>query len=150
MADIEISIDLSRFLNAIEEASQIVGDGAKRGLHDVMDEWLIKSRDVAPLDKGTLRRSMSTDIKGSGIDLTGEISAAAIEVAKKGKWAGQRFNYAYYLHEVYPKKHGESFKNPTTPGTIPQYLDKPAKQNEDKWKQHIEKEIEKALREKGW
>jgi hypothetical protein len=115
-----------------------------------MDEWLIKSRDVAPLDKSTLRKGIHTDVKGSGIDLTGEITSVAIEVAKKGKWAGQRFNYAYYLHEVYPKKYGESFKNPTTSGTIPQYLDKPAKENEDKWKQHIEKEIEKALKEKGW
>jgi hypothetical protein len=54
------------------------------------------------------------------------------------------------LHEVYPKKHGESFKNPTTPGTIPQFLDKPAKENEGKWEKHIEKEIEKELKAKGW
>jgi hypothetical protein len=148
MADIEISTDLTKFLHAIEEATAIMGDGAKRGLHDVMDEWLSKSRDLAPLDKGTLRRGMSTDIKGTGADLTGEINAVAIEVAKTGKWSGQRFNYAWYLHES--GKYGESFKNPSTPGTIPKFLDKPAKDNEDKWLKHIEKEIEKELKAKGW
>lgn len=145
-----LEIDLSRFISAMEAAPEVAGEAAKTGLHDVLDDWRRESTDLAPLDKGTLRRGIDTHVDGEGINLDGEVTAAAVEVASRGKWAGRRFNYAYWLHEVYPEKHGPAFKNPTTDGTIPEFLDKPADRNDEKWVRQIEAEIEGALRRKGW
>lgn len=150
---IEFSINLSEFAKAIREAPEVAAEAAKRGMHDALDDWKRKAVDVAPLSKGggTLRRSIHTEpIKGEGLALTGEISASAIEVASKGKWAGKRFNYAYYLHEIFPNKHGHSFKHPSTPGTVPDFLDQPAARNGEKWIRDIEKEIIDELKRKGW
>jgi hypothetical protein len=148
---IELELNLSEFLRALNATPEAVGDAAKTGMHEVMDDWLRKSRDLAPMKTGQLRRTgFTTEVEGTGIDVEGTISARAVEVADKGKWASKEFNYAYWLHEIYPKKYGDSFKNPTTPGTIPQFLDKPAIDNEDKWMRKIEKEIEEELKQKGW
>lgn len=145
-----IDLDLSALIHALEAAPEVVGRAVKRGLHDALDEWKRDSTDLAPLDKGTLRRGISTDVNGQGLDLSGEITAVAVEVAERGKWAGQRFNYAYYLHEEFPKKHGRSFKDPSTPGTIPEFLDTPAVYKGDDWVRDIENEIKNELKRKGW
>lgn len=146
-----LEIDLSKFIRALEAAPEVVGQAAKRGLHDALDEWKADATDLAPLDKGKLRRGIDTDVNGGGrLNLSGEITAVAAEVAERGKWAGKRFNYAYYLHEVYPKKHGGRFKNPTTPGTIPEFIDKPAVYKGDDWVRGIENEIKDELKRKGW
>ncbi|NGQ95498.1 HK97 gp10 family phage protein [Brevibacillus sp. SYP-B805] len=127
----DFELDVTKFIRALDGATEAIARGAKRGLHDALDDWRREATDVAPLDKGTLRRGIDTQIEGDGLDLTGEISAVAIEDSRKG-----RFNYAYYLHEV----KGE-IKNPTTPGTIAKFLDVPAEQNEKKWLDMIEDEI---------
>lgn len=121
-----------------------VADGSKQGVQDVMDEWRRESTDIAPLKTGTLRRSISTGVTKQGGKWVGEISASAIEV--KGK---RKFDYATYLNDVYPKKHGDSFRNPTTPGTVPGFLDKPAEENEREWQRTIEAEIKAAIKRKG-
>lgn len=143
-------IDMSAFMDALEKAPEVVSSAAKRGLHDALDDWKRESTDIAPLDKGTLRRGISTHVEGDGLDLTGSVTASAVEVTSRGKWAGKRFNYAYWLHEEFPKKHGESFENPTTSGTVPQFLDKVAEKNEKKWVDDIENEIKVALKAEGW
>ncbi|MGF9711626.1 HK97 gp10 family phage protein [Paenibacillus naphthalenovorans] len=147
-----LEIDMSAFVKALEQAPEIVGEAAKRGLHDALDEWKRESTDLAPLSKGggTLRRGISTEVNGAGLDLSGEITAVAVEVAERGKWAGRRFNYAYYIHEVHPNKFGKTFKRPSTSGTIPEFLDKPADDNGEKWVRDIESEIKDELKRKGW
>jgi len=136
----EIEFDLSGLIRGLESATEAIARAAKRGLHDALDDWRREATDVAPLDKGTLRRGIDTRIEGGGLDLTGEISAVAIEDSGKG-----RFNYAYYLHEI----KGE-IKNPTTPGTEAKFLDIPAEKNEKKWMREIEAEIASELKRNGW
>jgi len=136
----EFELDLSKFIRDLNGATEAIARGAKRGLHDALDDWRREATDVAPLDKGTLRRGIDTRIEGEGVDLTGEISAVAIEDSGKG-----RFNYAYYLHEI----KGE-IKNPTTPGTVAKFLDEPAKQHADKWMREIEAEIEREVKKHGF
>ncbi|WP_248928976.1 HK97 gp10 family phage protein [Paenibacillus hamazuiensis] len=157
---LSIEFDSRQFKQALLETIDDVGNAVRDGLHDVLDEWQRESVDLAPLYKrkgpkdkrpaGALRSSIHTDINGEGIDLEGEIKAAAVEIAKSGKQAGERFDYAYYLHEVYPEKHGKSFKNPSTAGTIPQFLEDPLERNKQKWVRHIEESIESELKRKGW
>lgn len=136
----ELTLDLAKFAKALEEIPEVAFKAAKRGMHDALDEWKREATDIAPLDKGTLRRGIDTRIEGDGFDLTGEVSAVAIEDSGKG-----RFNYAYYLHEV----KGE-IKNPTTPGTEAKFLDIPAEKNEKKWMREIEAEIASELKKHGW
>ncbi|QHZ58598.1 HK97 gp10 family phage protein [Brevibacillus sp. NSP2.1] len=133
---LELEFDFDKFAKALEQVPEAVYKSAKRGLHDALDDWKRESTDIAPLDKGTLRRGIDTEVDG----LTGEISAVAIEDSGRG-----RFNYAYYLHEV----KGE-IKSPTTPGTEANFLDTPAKKNAKKWMRNIESEIADELKRNGW
>jgi len=139
----EFELDLSKFIRDLNGATEAIARGAKRGLHDALDDWRREATDVAPLSEngGTLRRGIETPpIEGDGLNLTGEVVAAAFE-----DWKGQRFNYAYYLHEV----KGE-IKNPTTPGTVAKFLDEPARQHADKWMREIEAEIEREVKKHGF
>ena len=136
----DFELDLSKFIRDLNGATEAIASGAKRGLHDALDDWRREARDIAPLDKGTLRRGIDSNIEGDGLDLTGEISAVAIEDSGKG-----RFNYAYYLHEI----KGE-IKNPTTPGTVAKFLDISAERNEKKWLAMIEDEIQAEIKKHGW
>lgn len=135
-------IDLGKFAEMIEKAPEVVAKAARLGMHDVLDEWKAESVDVAPIDKGTLRQTITIEqIQGNGLDLSGGISANATVRSKSGR----RFNYAYYIHEL--DAEGKSLR---TPGTEKQFLDEPAKRNEEKWVSDIEREVESELKEAGW
>ena len=137
----DFEFDLTKFQRALEKVPEVVYAAAKRGMHDALDDWKREAVDVAPLDKGTLRRGINPgDIEQDSGGLTGEISAVAIE-----DWNGKRFNYAYYLHEV--KGH---IANPTTPGTVAKFLDEPAEKHADKWMRDIEAEIEAEVKKYGF
>lgn len=135
-------IDLSRFINALDDAAEEIATGAKRGMHDALDDWKREATDIAPIDKGTLRRSITVgDINGSGLNLVGEITANATEKSR----SGGRFNYAYYIHEK--DAGGRKLR---TPGTEKKFLDVALERHEDEWVRNIESEIEHELKRKGW
>lgn len=139
----DFELDLSRFTRALNDAADTIADGAKRGMHDVLDEWRVKAIDVAPLEKSTLRRSFGkNEVSGEGLDITGEFT---VNTTEKSKRTGKRFNYAYYIHEK--DAGGKKLRHP---GTVKKFLDEPLKQNEGKWLKDIEDEIESELKRKGW
>lgn len=131
-----IEFDADRLVRAIREIPESMAAGARTGLHDVLDEWQRDARDKAPIDKGTLRLNIEQELEGSGLDLSGNVSA---NVWERG------FNYGYYIHEV----KGNGFKG-RSPGTIGDFIDRPAMANRNKWLAHIEDEIETELKRKGW
>lgn len=136
-----LELDLTGFLRDLDVAAETIADAAKRGMHDALDDWKREAVDVAPIDKGTLRRSIAVgEINGEGVNLTGEVVANAIE-----KSGGRRFNYAYYIHE---KDAGG--KKLRTPGTEKKFLDIPAEKHGDEWLRNIENEIADELKRKGW
>lgn len=138
---LELSLDLTKFIADLEATAEAIAEGARNGMHDALDEWKREAVDIAPIDKGTLRRGIQKgEIEGEGANLTGEITSTAIESRK-----GKRFNYAYYIHEK--DAGGKSLR---TPGTVKRYLEAPLKKNGDKWLRNIEKEIEAAVKRKGW
>jgi hypothetical protein len=103
-------------------------------MHDSLDDWVIQSRNIAPLDKGTLRRGIKSEgVTGQGTNLVGEISSVAKE---------RNFNYAYYIHEL-----DAGGKNV---GGEKKYLDKSGEDNQNKWMRWVEEEIRTQLRREGW
>jgi hypothetical protein len=134
--DFDINIaGLERLMRMSPEAA---GRGAKRGLHDALDDWKAQATDIAPIDKGTLRRGIKAEgVKGTGLNMKAEISSTAIEESGSG-----RFNYAYYIHEL--NAGGANV------GGEKKYLDKSAEVNQAKWMRWIEEEIQKELRREGW
>ena len=133
---LDFELDLTPLIRLIERSPEAAARGAKRGLHDALDDWVRQSRDIAPIDGGTLRKSIHKNpIEGSGLNLEGTVSANATE-----RWRNGTFNYAYYIHEV--TEHAVTGD--------PKFLDNPAKQNENKWRGWIEDEIRDELKKAGW
>lgn len=133
---IDFEFDLTPLLHLIEKSPEAAARGAKRGLHDALDDWVREARDIAPIDKGTLRRSITAhEVEGDGLNLEGTVSANATE-----RWRDGTFNYAYYIHEV--TEHAVTGD--------PKFLDNPAKENENKWRGWIEDEIRDELKKAGW
>lgn len=141
---ITLDFDISQFHRFLETAGDAVYTGAKRGLHDAMDDWLADARDVAPLAPkgGNLRKQMHTKVKGASIDdLKGTIYGNAVEDSRKYG----RFNYGYWLHET---SEGQATQL-HTPGTVHKFLDVPAEQNKQRYFAQIEREIQAELRARG-
>jgi hypothetical protein len=133
----DFRLDTSHLRRLIAQSPTVALKGAKTGLHEALDDWVREARDIAPIDKGTLRRGIKADgVRKDANGLTAEISSTAIE---------HDFNYAYYIHEE-----DAGGKNLRTPGTVKQYLDKSAEDNKDKWIGWVEQEIIDELRRAGW
>lgn len=139
--DIKLDFDIDKFMRMVEKSPDAILRGAKRGMHDALDDWQSAAVDIAPLDKGTLRRSIAQEpIQVSGDSIVGVITANAIEVSRSG-----RFNYAYYIHEK--DAGGKILRHP---GTVKKFLDVSLKKNEKKYLDHIEKEIKTEMEREGW
>lgn len=129
-----INFDITAFQQTLERTASKATEGAKRGVHDAMDDLLRVSRDLAPLDKGTLRTNAWNEVEADGGTITGEVYYSAVEDGPNG-----RVNYALITHEM-----GE-YKSPTTPGTQPKYLEQPLKMHADEYMRWIAEEIRKEL-----
>jgi hypothetical protein len=130
----DFELNVASFQKALKKAPETAFSAAKAGMHDALDDWVVQARDIAPIDKGTLRRGIQAEpIRQEGNTLVGEVSSTAIE---------RGFNYAYYIHEL-----DAGGKNV---GGEHQYLDKSAEENIDKWERWIEDEIQSRLRGDGW
>jgi hypothetical protein len=134
----DFELDISQLDSLIRQSPEVAYKGAKRGLQDSLRDWVKEARDIAPLDKGTLRRGIRNGrVSGTELQtLEADIISTAIE---------RNFNYAYYIHE---KDAGG--KNLRTPGTEKKYLDKSGEDNEAKWLRWIEEEIRTELAREGW
>jgi hypothetical protein len=131
-ASIEINSDKLRLLLA--QSPLFAAKGAKQGLHESLDDWVKESRDIAPIDKGTLRRGITPgDITGEGLDLKATIESTANE---------GDFNYAYYIHEL-----DDGGKNVNGEK---KYLDVSAEENQEKWMKWVEESMIKSMKEAGW
>ncbi|GIQ63714.1 hypothetical protein PACILC2_22820 [Paenibacillus cisolokensis] len=90
-----ITIDFSEFERNLTGAVDKAKRGAERGMNDAMDDLLRRSRDLAPLRKGTLRQTSWSEVETQGDSVIGEVYYSAVEDGKGG-----RFNYALKLHEM--------------------------------------------------
>lgn len=136
MSRSSVTFDFSMVAKALDRTVAEVEESAVVGVHDATDDLLTQSREEAPLDKGTLRMTSGKDVTVDGGVVSGEVFFSATEQSK----SGGRYNYALRVHEM-----GE-FKNPTTPGTRPKYLERPLKANAKRYNGMIASAIRKGLR----
>lgn len=139
----DFEIDLTPLTEAIRHTPDAVGRGARRGLDIYKDEWVLKGRNIAPLnieDGGNLRRQMNGKLHGAGLESNVIITANAYS-----KTGNKTFNYPYYIHEGHMAADGKSLRHP---GTVEEFLDDSA--DEVKLKQTLEEEIKEELRRGGW
>lgn len=136
------SLDMSALVKALQDSPEAAGKGAKQAMDDIKDDWVRGARDVAPLDSGNLRKQISGEVEGGGLE--SEVIVTANAVNQTGN---KRFNYGYYIHEGHMAKDGKQLR---TPGTVEQFLDDTGEKNEAKWQGWLEDEIGDALKRKGW
>ncbi|MFC4103602.1 HK97 gp10 family phage protein [Paenibacillus xanthanilyticus] len=134
----KFDFDDTDFERGLAAAERAIARGAERGMHDATDDLLRESRDLAPLDKATLRRGSWKEIEEADGSVIGDVYYSAVEKDR----AGNRFNYALYMHEFGGHM---QYANPTTPGTQPKYLEQPLKMYSDRYMKMIAEEIRREL-----
>lgn len=132
----KMEFDFDAFFKSLDWTKVEVRQGAEEGMHDATDDLLRESRELAPLKKGTLRKTSGKNVDVTTKGVVGEVYFNATERSK----SGDVVNYALITHEL-----GESFKNPTTPGTQPKYLEQPLMENAERYKELVADGIRKGL-----
>lgn len=136
MARDTITFDFDTLFKALDRTREEVHASAIVGVQDATDDLLAKSRDEAPLKEGTLRTTSFSEVITDGAEVEGAVYFSAVNESE----TGERANYALILHEM------GRFKNPTTPGTRPKYLERPLKSNAKRYNRMIATAIRKGLR----
>lgn len=131
-----IEFDMGGFFRKLEVSAEAMKAGAILGVHDATDDLLAKSREEAPLEHGTLRQTAFKEVSVVGDVIVGEVIYSVTEESA----SGERFNYALRLHEM------GRFKNPTTAGTRPKFLERPLKTNAKRYNRMIVNGIKGRLR----
>lgn len=141
-----IEFDISGFLGGLDKSVSAIRESAVNGVTDATNNLLYTSRNLAPLSDGggVLRMSGHSEVTTNGDVVEGEVFYSATETSK----SGERVNYALITHELHSGDgfSGIRFKDPTTPGTTPKYLERPLKQNADEYREMIAKAIREGLR----
>lgn len=127
------TLDTSSFRRALRNAPDAIGRGAQNALIDIKNDWKAEAIDNAPIQSGTLRQNIDANIFNPGIE--GYIEIKANATREHG-----RFNYAYYIHEG---------KGNAVTGEK-KFLEKPAQENQEKWRRWLEEEIQNELAREGW
>ena len=125
-------------LNALlDRADAAVLEGARTGITDAIQDLHAASRDLAPLDKGTLRRESWTEYSETKNEIAGEVIYSVRESSDDSS-----YDYALWMHEFGGKP---AYANPTTPGTQPKFLEQPLKERADTYRQWITENIRNEL-----
>ncbi|MDT2288931.1 hypothetical protein P7H17_26740 [Paenibacillus larvae] len=74
-----LDFDISDFLAKTQASVTSVMQAGKAGMQDSVDDLARIGTDIAPIDKGTLRRTVDTKVKASKDSVVGEVSFSAVE-----------------------------------------------------------------------
>lgn len=152
--DLELSSALLRLSRQLENTQEAFDVGARKGMEKAVELWEAESKEKAPMDKrpgsnAELRDSITGEVVGHQVrTIQGTLTANAYSNrGRSSRW--KPFNYAYYLHEVYPRS---SFANPSQAGTVPKFLDAPLEDAQFKQKllDKIEHAILDEVERRGW
>ncbi|WP_409346759.1 hypothetical protein [Paenibacillus sp. MBLB4367] len=132
-----MEIDLREFFKSIDLTDKRILAAAERGMQKVTDDLLQESRKLAPEEDGDLRNEAHTEVEAKDGRVTGAVVYAT--KPKRTKAYTANFSLALYLHEHRP------FKDPTTPGTKPKFLEQPMKRKAERYLKMIADEIAKEL-----
>lgn len=145
MADgMTITFDPANFLQNITIASLKAHKAAERGLEDCANELSRISSEIAPIDKGTLRKSHEETMNTK----VGELSATVEFSINEQQLNGKNFNYGLWMHEGEYNLGEQSSQAPGTTGWSGmhypvgnKYVERPAKGEDEAFKKHIADEI---------
>jgi hypothetical protein len=137
----EFEINIDEMIRDLEGFKQELQTALPGTMDEIKDDWVQKSRDVAPLDDGNLRRQIDGKVEGNGTNSKVIVTGNATNSSK----GYGRFNYGYYLHEEAP-----STTKLSTQGTTLKFFDEPAQEREAEWMRWLEKDISDAARRRGF
>lgn len=136
----EFTLDISKFMRALEQSPEAAARGAILALGDIKDDWVRGAVDIAPLDKTTLRQSIKGKTGGTGANSFVEVEANATQDT-----GGKRFNYAYYIHER--DAGGKKLK---LAGAEKKFLDVAMEKRKAEYQKWLEEDIAEELKKAGW
>lgn len=141
---------LSQFKHMVDNVPNDCASGAALGIQEGLEIWKEKSEMIALKKTGDLRNAIfdaPIDIEhgDSWLDLTGTIETNAFA---SRPYKGQPFNYALYWHERYSD--GLPARNPTTPGTVGNFLEVAGTANAKAMFRRLEVNIRASLKNRGW
>jgi hypothetical protein len=137
----EFKLDIDEFVRDLRANANDVERGTRESMDQIKDDWIQKSRDVAPLDKGNLRQQIHGYTEGAGANSKVIVTGNATNSSR----GYGRFNYGYYLHEEAP-----SSTNLSTLGTTLKFFDETALAREREWMRWLEEDIRQAARRRGF
>lgn len=136
----KFTLDLGKFMKAVQQSPQAAGRGAKLALGDIKDDWVRGAVDLAPIDSSNLRKQIEGKSGGVGLNKYVEVSANATQDT-----GGKRFNYAYYIHE-----HNAGGRTLKLAGAEKKFLDAAMEKRKSEYRRWLEEEIIAELKKAGW
>lgn len=143
-----IEFDASDFLNNLDLADSRAQEGAKRGMHDCVDELVRIASEITPIDKGILQRAHAEDVKVNSSGMEGVIEFSI----KEAQSSGAHFDYALWIHEGDYNLGEQSLRRQGTSGWSGKsyqvgnkYLERPLKGEKQSFFEHIADEIRREL-----
>lgn len=138
----EFRIDYTALEKAFRKSPKEVGKALTRTMDEVKADWTKESVDVAPMDPspvgGNLRRQIQGKREGEGLTSVVKMTGNAYNTQ-------DNFNYGLYIHEY--DAGGGTLK---LAGAEKKFLDKPAEDNTDKWKDWLEDGAKRGAKGAGW
>ncbi|ABY46829.1 hypothetical protein BcerKBAB4_5335 (plasmid) [Bacillus mycoides KBAB4] len=130
-----LTIDMSSFISAMQRIEQGALEGAEKGLNDCADDLIRISSNLAPLDKGSLRKSHTKKLKVSATGVTADVSFSI-----RGR---NGFDYAVAMHEwSYTPKQSGSYMGYAVGR---KYLERPLKMELPKYNRWIADAVRRGM-----
>lgn len=129
MSAIEFKFDGKELTKAIKKGKTLSKTNVGKAMHDIKDDWQSKAVDSAPLDSGHLRTQIQGKVKGSGF--------ASVITTTGNASDNSGFNYGLYIHEYNAGGRNVSGEK--------KFIEKPLKDNEDKYAKLIEEAIKSSF-----
>jgi len=139
----QFEFDASEVLNNLYIIENIVPIATEKAMEEIVNELARIASEATPIDTGTLRRSVSTAVKHSGGDVTGEVWFSA----KEGDT-----NYALIIHE---ENYNLGDQSRMAPGAVSwsgkhydvgnKYLERPLKGESEAFMDYVAKAVRKAI-----
>lgn len=144
MAFTKVKIDTAK----LEGLEREVQAALKRAMEDCMDDLARTASESAPQDKGILEKSYKKEITGNGNKIDG-----TVEFSVKETYSGGNYNYALRMHEGQYNLGPGSRAKPGGTGMSgkhypvgPKFLENPLQGEQQKYKEHIEAELQKEIK----
>lgn len=130
-------VNMREFEIRINELTEKMLDAAETAVQDAVDDLVLISSHIAPIDKDILRKSHTQKVQRTAKGVTGEVAYSVSERDGNG-----RFNYALAMHEwQYKPSHEGSFEGYTIGR---KYLERPLMGEAEKYKKWIADEVKGA------